>query len=447
MGKHSPTRSTPSRPRARRFAVPLAGVLALTGMLVTAPTASAAVTASVSAPTLTSSRLTWSCDVNPNGAAIGVTGASWANGSTPSYVETAKTQITGSTTHRLTFSRTVQAGTTYAFRCKWYSTGGTLLGKTSYRTAAVPSATTAPQTKFGAITETLNDPNGSTAANWESIYTEHRTALGAPLGVRVFSSGAVPLATDASQQGQFMTWIAAHHPDEEITVSFKQYDATRLGSLMTWAQSHGIRLTIVYFHEPQDDCGRGVAAACGPTYKAIYQKMRTAIDAHPWHANVQLDKVLMWYYQRYSAASHPGTDWTNYVEPAVNGVKQDPADAVTWDAYQESWITTYDSPAAFMQYPLAVWNKARMPWGYGELGSHVLSGDSTRTGWVNAIKSWGDAAQTPSLAGSAYAALPPAVSVKWWCVRGDSVTDPPFHLEQDARAESYWGGLMQAHAL
>src|SRR6059058_1348484 len=128
-----------------------------------------------------------------------------------------------------------------------------------------------------------------------------------------------------------MTWIAAHHPDEEITVSFKQYDATRLGSLMTWAQSHGIRLTIVYFHEPQDDCGRGVTAACGPTYKAIYQKMRTAIDAHPWHANVQLDKVLMWYYQRYSAASHPGTDWTNYVEPAVNGVKQDPADAVTWD--------------------------------------------------------------------------------------------------------------------
>src|SRR3954451_6254019 len=166
MGKHSPTRSTPSRPRsrlrARRFAAPLAGVLALTGMLITAPTASAAVTAALNAPSVTSSLLTWSCDVNPNGAAIGVTGASWANGSTPSYVETAKTQITGSTTHRLTFSRTVKVGATYAFRCKWYSTGGTLLGKTTYRTTAVPTATAAPQTKFSAITETLNDPNGST---------------------------------------------------------------------------------------------------------------------------------------------------------------------------------------------------------------------------------------------------------------------------------------------
>ncbi len=428
----------------RRWRRPVVILVAVAVVVLGAPAiANAAVTATLNPATVRGSDFTWTCDINPSGATIDVTGASFLNAG-GSFVETAKQRVSGTSTVRLSFTRDGAASSLYGYRCKWYDTAGNLLGRNDpYLTVMTTYDTT-----YGAITGTLNDPGGSSASNWEQLYTDHRSMLGNRIGVRVFSGGTIPLATDTTTQGQFMAWIAANHPDEPVAVSFKQYsDATRLNSLMSWAQTYGIRLTVIYYHEPQDNCAAGTTAACPATYKQVYRDMRTAINAHPWHANVSLHKVLSWYWQNFNAASHPGTSWSDYVEPAVGGVKADPADAVTWDAYSPSFWTRYATAAEFMQYALAEWNAAKVPWGYGELGSVILPSDSSRTGWVTAINGWGEAAQTPSLAGSGYAALPPAISVKWWCQYGNSGTGENYHLEQDSRAVAYWAGLVTAHPL
>jgi hypothetical protein len=379
--------------------------------------AAAAVTITLNPATIAGSDFTWSCVVDAGGGTTYVAGASWLTVGGADFVETPRIKVTGATAQTLSYTRDGNPNQAYQYRCKSYptATGG------SSTNSAKLDVTTFGDTRFGDIVGTAHDPFVTKdLAGFVGLYDAHRAALGGvPLGVRVYAgiTDPIPIPTESSPTGtdQIMAWVAANHSDESITVSFKNYDATRLGSLLTWAQSHAIDLTVIYFHEVQDDWGKNHEPRAEPTfYKNVYQQMRTVIDAHPWHAHVTLEKNLMWYWQYFKAAS-TGVDWHLYVLPAnADGSKADPADRVTWDAYSPlEWHDRYATPAEFMQFALAVWNESAVPWGYGELGAlpKTAPGDAA---WVAATKSYADAARTPSLAGTVYAALPAAQTFKYW---------------------------------
>jgi PKD repeat protein len=129
----------------RRWLVAIVGTLVVLSVLpVTA--AHAAVSnvlgnATVDSPNGTD--FTWTCTVNPGGASIWVTGASWNNPSNPAYpqqfagavgmpVTNNRTNVSGSTPVVLTFKRaTSLENQSMGYRCIWYSsaTTNTQLGK------------------------------------------------------------------------------------------------------------------------------------------------------------------------------------------------------------------------------------------------------------------------------------------------------------------------------
>jgi hypothetical protein len=129
--------------RTRLVAAAAALALAATFGLTTA--AQAATTGTLNPATVSGTSISWTCDVNPGGATIDVTGASWLNADGSSFAETAKQRITGSATQRLTFTRAGSGEQTYGYRCKWYATTGALLGKTANFLLATTD-TTAPDT-------------------------------------------------------------------------------------------------------------------------------------------------------------------------------------------------------------------------------------------------------------------------------------------------------------
>jgi hypothetical protein len=376
--------------------------------------AQAAVTMVLNPATVAGSDFSWSCVVNAGGGTTYVSGASWISVGGGDFVETPRTMVTGSANHTLSFTRDGDPNQTYQYRCKAYSTptGGTPTVSSKL------DVTTYGDTRYGAIVSVGRDPNvPDTLSGYISLYNSHRSALGnGPLGVRVYSSGAVPIPTESSPTltDQIMDWVAANHPDESITVSFKSYDGSRLSSLLTWAQNNSVDITVIYFHEVQDDWGKNQTPGAEPSfYRNVYHQMRTVIGAHPWHAHVTLEKNLNWYWQNFKAPTQ-GADWHDYVElKNANGTKTDPADRVTWDAYSPLEWSTYATPAQFMQYALAVYNEAAAGWGYGEIGAlpETTPADSA---WVAAIQGYADAARTPALAGSTYSSMPAAQVFKYW---------------------------------
>ena len=423
---------------ARRVGLCLAVVtVAVAGL---ATPALAAVTMTVNPATVAGSDFSWSCVVNAGGGTTYVAGASWlaAGGD---FVETSRTMVTGSANHTVSFTRDGNPNQDYQYRCKAYPTptGGTptLSGKLD--------VTTYGDTRYGAIISIGRDPIvPDTLAGYISLYNSHRAQLGnEPLGVRIYSSGAIPIPTESSPtvDDQIMAWIAANHADESITVSFKSYNGSRLSSLLTWAQNNSVDITVIYFHEVQDDWGKSHNPNAEPSlYRNVYHQMRTLIDAHAWHAHVTLEKNMNWYWQNFNAATM-GADWHDYVEPKnANGAKADPADRVTWDSYSPEFWDSYATPAEFMQYALAVYNEAALPWGFGEIAAQpkTTPGDSV---WVAATQAYADAARTPALAGAGYANMPAAQVFKYWdAYNNDGVRT--YDLSQNPAAVSMYTQYM-----
>ncbi len=399
------------RGAVRLFGLGLAAVVVPVVGLATP--ALAAVTMAVNPATVAGSDFSWSCVVNAGGGTTYVAGASFLTAG-GGFVETPRTAVTGTTNHTVNFARDGGPNQAYQYRCKAYptATGGTATVSDKL------DVTTYGDTRYGAIISIGRDPTvPDTLAGYQSLYNSHRTQLGnKPLGVRIYSSGALPIPTESSPtvDDQIMAWVAANHPDESITVSFRSYDGARLSSLLSWAQTNSVDLTVIYFHEVQDDWGKSQNPDAEPSlYRSVYHQMRTVIDAHPWHAHVTLEKNLNWYWQNFNAATM-GADWHDYIETKnADGTKADPADRVTWDAYSPEFWASYATPSQFMQYALAVYNEAALPWGFGEIAAQpkTAPGDST---WVAATKAYADAARTPSLAGAAYATMPAAQVFKYW---------------------------------
>jgi hypothetical protein len=310
-------------------------------------------------------------------------------------------------------------------------------------------------TRYGVIAST----QGSTPDTAEAFireYEQRRARYGAPIGIRLFSARQLPLAGDGTVAGRLLTWAARRHPEELVTVSHKVRDDARLRRLLDWVHSRRLRVSVIYFHEVQDNWfgrrpGQGDPAARPQVYRAVYRAYRAVISAHPARARVSLEKNLMWFWQHYRAATMGG-DWHRYVEA------RDPADVLSWDAYVFPGMPTsqgrYATPDEFFRYARDAWLQYRIPWGVGEIGTAVQDGRGVGverdwdpigvrfTAWVDRITA---AAANPASIDRSYATLPPARFMKWW--DGLDASNVDLGLQQVPAAATRYGRLVRASSL
>jgi hypothetical protein len=313
---------------------------------------------------------------------------------------------------------------------------------------AVPAAAEAadPPTQFGVIVSTQG-PAEDNAATFRRLYEQERARYGGPIGIRLFSAGRLPLPGDGTMAGELLGWAADKHRDEQVTISHKTRDDARLRTLLDWAGKQGVRLSVIFYHEPQDNWFRHRDARAKPdAYLDTYQSYRRIIAAHPARSSVTLEKNLMWHWQHYRSAAKGG-DWRAFVE------KNDPADVISWDTYVFPGMPTaqgrYATPDEFFRYARDVWRETGRPWGVGEIGSTVQDGDGVGaerawdrdgakfTAWVGAITA---AASNPAGIGPAYAGMPPARFVKWWAAPDSAGSDQD--VKQTAAAAAAYRKLV-----
>jgi hypothetical protein len=418
----------------------------------TATPASAAVGLTVSPATVHGSDFTWSCVVTADASAYDVSGASWLMADGSSFVETPRIQVPAGTTVTVTYTRNGAANTTYEYRCKAYASDSGTLTRGPKATV-----TTTGDTRFGAIVSNLH-VTADNLPDYSRLYDQHRALFGAPMGIRIYSPGQLPNPADPNDQAswtQEMRWAAGK--GEPITVSHKSADTARLTQLLNCAYTNNVHLTIIYFHEVQDDWGKNRNSAAEPSYyRQVFRDYRNVINNSQAGAAglIKLEKNLMWYYQMFRAPTL-GADWKEYVEA------NDPADQITWDVYAYPGLDdgvgrylTADESFRFARDSSAYSGR---PWGIGELGTvpqdgktdgtgHYLPGvvaqfDPDGTKFIAWIRTLADAARNPASIGPSYAATSPALFVKWWCAYGGSGEN--FHLEQYPQAVTTYKALMQ----
>lgn len=318
--------------------------------------------------------------------------------------------------------------------------------------AAVPRAAlaAAPQdTRFGVIASTQGrEPDN--AASFVRLYERQRARYAAPIGIRLFSAGRLPLPGDATMAGTLLTWAANRHPEELITVSHKTRDDARLRQLLDWTHAHRLRVSIIYFHEVQENWSRGRDPRAEPaTYRAVYRAYRSVIAAHPARPRVTLEKNMMWFWQHYRAATLGG-DWRLFVEA------RDPADVLSWDTYAFPGMPTaggrYSTPDEFFRYARDAWREFHLPWGVGEIGSAVQDGTGSERAWDRdgaLFAAWvrriTQTAQRPATIDASYAGMPPALFMKWWSAK--DAADNDLSLEQVPAAVAAYRPLVRSRPL
>jgi hypothetical protein len=308
-------------------------------------------------------------------------------------------------------------------------------------------------TRFGVIASTQGSPS-DTVDTFVKAYELRRAQYATRTGIRLFSAGALPLAGDGTMAGQLLSWAALRHPEEPITVSHKTRDDARLRRLLDWVQANRLRVSVIYFHEVQDDWfGRPSRdpRAHPDTYRATYRAYRAIINSHPARSRVSLEKNLMWFWQHYRAAT-AGGDWHRYVEA------NDPADVLSWDMYVFPGMPTgqgrYAIPDEFFRYARDAWRQYAIPWGIGEIGTAVQDGsgngverawDPTGSIFVRWVGQITAAANNPRSIDQTYANVPPARFMKWW--DGLDANDVDLSLHQATAAQRLYRALARAAPL
>ncbi|GIF20048.1 hypothetical protein BJ973_002047 [Actinoplanes tereljensis] len=305
-----------------------------------------------------------------------------------------------------------------------------------------------PDTRFTVIA-TTQGPAKDDFDTFRQLYEKQRKQYGGgPIGIRLFSPGLLPLPGDNNMPGKLLAWAVARHPDEAITVSHKTRDDARLRALLDWANTKHVRVSIIYFHEVQDNWAKHHDARAKPeVYLETYRAYRKIIQAHPARPLITLEKNLMWFWQHYSVAKQGG-DWRLFVEK-----KNDPADLVSWDTYVFPGMPTaqgrYATPDEFFRYARDVWRETGKPWAVGEIGTTVQDGTGPCaeknwdpkaekfTAWVKVITA---AASNPSTIGPEYRGMPAALFMKWWAGPDANACDQS--LDQAPAAVAFYRGLM-----
>lgn len=284
---------------------------------------------------------------------------------------------------------------------------------------ARPALAAVPATRFGVIASTQGPPPDD-AETFKRLYRQERARYGGPIGIRLFSGAGLPDGTGGGMVGDLLTWAVKEFPDEPITVSHKTRDEPGLRKLLTWVHDNHVRLSVIYFHEVQDNAVGNRARVSPEAYLDTYRAYRRIIQEHPARESVTLEKNLMWYWQHFNVKTRGG-DWRLFVKPG------DPADVVSWDTYVFPGMPTnqgrYATPDEFFRYPRDVWRETGLPWAIGEIGTTVQDGDGPcatahwdKDGakfaeWVRTITG---AAADPAGIGRDYAGMPPARFMKWW---------------------------------
>jgi len=311
--------------------------------------------------------------------------------------------------------------------------------------APVPASAAGTRTRF-AVIATTQGREPDTTENFVRLYEQRRAQFGAPIGIRVFAGGRLPLPEPDSVNGRILLWAARQHPEESITVSHKIRDDARLRTFLDWVLAQRLRVSVIYFHEVQDDwfadADEQIPGAEPETYKATYRAYRAVINDHPAASRVTLEKNLTWYWQHYRAATEGG-DWHRYVEAG------DPADVLSWDTYVFPGVPKrvhhYSTPDDFFRYARDAWRQYRIAWGVGEIGTAVQDGegpgvdrawDPTGTIFADWVRRITDAAGNPARIASSYAGMPPARFMKWW--QGPDGNDVDLSLDQNAAATAVY---------
>ena len=284
-----------------------------------------------------------------------------------------------------------------------------------------PALAAGEPTVFGVISSTRGEREPDTAANFIRLYGIQRDRYDAPIGIRLFSAGALPLPGDRSMGGKILDWALRAHPEEVITVSHKTRDDVRLRKFLDWVGKHGLRASVIYYHEAQPHWFKDGRPAAEPsTYRAVYRAYREVIDSHPAKPRVTLEKNLMWYWQRYKTGPEKRGDWRLYVD------HNDPADLLSRDTYTFPGVPPrqehYSTPDDFFRYARDAWKDYGLAWGVGEIGTAVQDGtgsdrarDPDGSRFAARVRQITAAAANPPSIGPAYAGMPPARFVKWWC--------------------------------
>jgi hypothetical protein len=131
----------------------------------------------------------------------------------------------------------------------------------------------------------------------------------------------------------------------------------------------------VYYHEPEDDIAKGAFTAA--EYRAAWRRI-AALGSSSGGPRMYPTLVLMCF----SVNPVSGRDWRDYYPGS------DVVAALGWDCYnQDARRGGYAAPAAMFARSIEVSRSVGKPFGYAEMGSSLVGGDSGagRAAWLRAV--------------------------------------------------------------
>jgi len=205
--------------------------------------------------------------------------------------------------------------------------------------------------------------------------TRLRQQFGGLPVARVFSPGLLPATWDGDAT------LAALGSGSSVVYSFKAdmdavasgaYDDRLRGFLAS--RPAGVKVWVALHHEPEDDVARGAFTAA--QFRAATAHLAPVIR----QAGGVPTTILM----QYTLSRASGRDWHDYYSPAV--------DVLAWDGYNTAAADRspgYKSAEDYVRPVLAVAAETGKAFGWAELGSPCIAGDSGchgRAAWLASLE-------------------------------------------------------------
>lgn len=278
----------------------------------------------------------------------------------------ASVSAAGATALSFDVSKAVVPGTTQSFAMS--SPSGTASATSREVAASAPKLTLtfAPLvvTRYGT---TLYTGDGSTL---EQAFTRESAYYGALESVRLYYTGLPSAWPGKASVTSGPVVLSFKAPPQDINAG--KHDAF----FTTWfAGIPKDRLVYwVYYHEPEDNVEDGLFTAAD--YRAAYRRLDSLADKA---ANPNLKTTTIW--MSWSLEAGSGRNWQDYYPGS------DVVDVMAWDSYNSGVKKTpqfYETPSSMFDKFIAVAASQGKPWGLGEFGSLLVSGDdgTARAAWL-----------------------------------------------------------------
>ena len=378
----------------------VAVALALGSLTIATPANAATPTGTVNAPTVTGSNFTYSCDVNPGGSTIYVTGRSWLV-SGGSLVDTSRQAISGTTPQHLTFTRDGVADSDYRYRCVWFAdaTTQTQLG----RTASTIDVHTNVDAILGAsVGQGTGETFSQALAREDSEY--------GPKVLRVFYGG-LPSTSATDSRNAISRPVVYSFKDSATTVSSGADDAT----LNAWLDVFSNKTSdtwFSYYHEPEDNFTTATTQA---QYRAAFQHFADLVHAKN-NPKVHTTVIYMdWTFDSGSGrnwtAWYPGDAYVDYFSADMYGFQDTDSNTTAYQSLSDhlvkrNWPAIAKAHGKPLMVPELGFNQVGSrpeflhsvgPWARanavqviyfdstGSLGDHRLLDSASQTAWKQEI--------------------------------------------------------------